>query len=226
MQLSRLFPFVLGMLLTLASAAQAAIIQSFTGDLRSDASFTSCGSACTLGPGNSDSDFAQWAGVERDFTIATFSSVQAVTFSYGGGTNGSGAAIAAGGFEPYLSLFNSSGAFLASTYFGVTCPSGANTNAGSGQCFDVLLDGGVLAPGTYAIVISAFANMSFAENSGTGTLGDGLTGLGNLAFGEDLHYAFDVSIQDASPVPEPKGAVLIGVGVLLLVTIRRKIREN
>jgi hypothetical protein len=177
------------------------------------------------GPANSDADFAQWAGVERDFTIAASSSVQAVTFSYGGGTNGSGAAIAAGGFEPYLSLFSSSGAFLASTYSGITCPSGAKTNPSSGQCFDVLLDAGVLAPGTYAIVISACENMSFAENAGTGTLGDGLTGLGNLTFGEDLHYAFDVNIQDTSPVPESNGAALIGVGGLLLVAVRRKIHE-
>jgi len=48
-----------------------------------------------------------------------------------------------GGFEPYLSLFDASGNFLASTFFGTTCPAGANTNTVSGQCFDELLDGGV-----------------------------------------------------------------------------------
>ena len=106
--------------------SQAGTIQSFTGDLRTDATFISCGSGCTLGAGNSDSDYAQWAAVERDFTVAASSMVQAITFSYGGGTNGNGLAIGPGGFEPYLSLFDASGSFLASTLFGITCPPGAN----------------------------------------------------------------------------------------------------
>ncbi len=204
--------------------SQAGTIQSFTGDLRTDATFISCGSGCTLDAGNSDSDYAQWAAVERDFHVAVSSSVQAITFSYGGGINGNGLAIDPGGFEPYLSLFDASGDFLASTFFGINCPPGANTNAGSGQCFDVLLDAGVLAPGNYAITISAFENMSFAENSGMGTLPDGFTGLGNLAQGEDMHYAFDVTLQDASasPVPEPASLGLMGCAVLLAFRVGRR----
>ena len=150
----RLLAMLAGLFAAGAGQLQANII-SFTGDLRVDATFVSCGSGCTLGAGNSDSDYAQWAAVERDFTVATSSLVHAITFSYGGGTNGNGIAIGAGGFEPYLSLFDASGNFLASTFFGTTCPPGANTN-GSGQCFDVLLDAGVLAPGNYAITISAW----------------------------------------------------------------------
>ncbi|MGA7240161.1 MAG: DVUA0089 family protein [Bryobacteraceae bacterium] len=204
-------------------------ILSFTGDLRTDATFISCGSGCTLDAGNSDFDYAQWAAVERDFTVATSSLVQAITFSYGGGTNGHGLAIGASGFEPYLSLFDASGAFLASTFLGTTCPPGANTNAGSGQCFDVLLDAGVLAPGNYAITISAFENMSFAENSGLGSLADGFTGLGNLAPGEDMHYAFDVDLTPAiaTAVPEPaSGALLAGAGLLWCLATRKSRPAN
>jgi hypothetical protein len=202
--------------------SHAATIQSFTGNLRTDATFISCGSGCTLGSGNSDSAYAQWAAVERNFTLAASSTVQAMSFSYGGGANGKGVAIGPGGFEPYLSLFDASGTFLASTFFGITCPSGASTNIGSGQCLDVLLDAGVLPPGNYAITISAFENMSFTENSGVSSLADGFTGLGNLVPGEDMHYAFDVLLQDASPVPEPANFGLMGCAVLLALGVRRK----
>lgn len=119
---------------------------SFVGNLRTDANVTGCGSGCTLGPSNTDGDYAQWAAVVDSFVVGTASQMRAITFSYGGGTNGAGTAIPEGGFEPYLSLFDASGNFLASTFFGTTCPAGANTNTVSGQCFDELLDGGVLSP--------------------------------------------------------------------------------
>src|SRR5258708_866735 len=154
---------------------------SFVGNLRTDAN-SGCESGCSI-----DGDYAQFAAVIDSFTVATTSTMQAITFSYGGGVNGAGQNIAQGGFEPYLSLFDNSGGFLTSTAPGTTCPAGANTNTVSNVCFDELLDGGTLAPGTYKIAISAFDNLSFAENTGTGTLADGFTGLGNLFQGEDLH---------------------------------------
>jgi hypothetical protein len=142
----------------------------------------------------------------------------AITFSYGGGTNGASQVIPQGGFEPYLSLFDAGGNFLASTFFGTTCPPGANTNTVSNACFDVQLDGGTLAAGSYQIAISAFENMSLAENNGSGTLADGFTGLGNLAAGEDLHYAFDVVLNSTTPVPEPgSGTLLLTASGLLLI---------
>lgn len=195
---------------------------SFAGNLRDDANVISCGSGCTLGASNTDGDYAQWAAVVDSFTVSSSSAMEAITFSYGGGVNGAGTTIAQGGFEPYLSLFNSSGDFLASTYFGTTCPAGANTNTVSGQCLDVSLDGGTLAPGSYQIAISAFENMSFAENSGAGTLADGFTGLGNLAGGEDLHYAFDVVLASATPVPEPSAGWVLGGAVLAVGGLRRR----
>ena len=219
----RLLALVAGVFAAGMGLLQANIL-SFAGDLRADATFVACGSGCTLSAGNSDFDYAQWAAVERDFTVGASSMVQAVTFSYGGGTNGHGMAIGPGGFEPYLSLFDSSGNFLASTFFGITCPPGANTNAGSGQCFDVLLDAGVLAPGNYAITISAFENMSFAENLGVGSLADGFTGLGNPAPGEDTHYAFDVILNDAKPAPEPARLGLAVCCVLMALGFRRNAR--
>lgn len=214
--------FLIGVCVFIPSARGDTI--SFAGDLRADATFTSCGAGCTLGPANTDGDYAQWAAVVKDFHVSTTSLMSALTFSYGGGTNGVGSVIAQGGFEPYLSLFDSGGKFLASTFFGTTCPLGAQTNTISNQCFDVQLDGGTLAAGDYQIAISAFENMSFAENHGSAfTLADGFTGLGNLFPGEDMHYAFDVTLTSTTPVPEPLSAfLLLGGAAACLFHFKRK----
>jgi hypothetical protein len=201
--------------------ADADTVLSFTGDLRTDATVIGCGAGCTLGPASTDAEYAQWAAVVSDFHVGTTSAVKAITFSYGGGTNGAGTAIPEGGFEPYLSLFDSAGNFLVSTFAGTVCPSGAKTNTMSGQCFDVLLDGGSLSAGDYEIAISAFENISFAENLGTGKLADGFTGLGNLATGEDMHYAFDVILESSALVPEPKSLYLIALAVLAVHGFQR-----
>lgn len=213
--------------LGLCTQPSSASTISYTGNLRTDANVTACGSGCTLGSANTDADYAQWAAVVETFTVSSTSSLEAITFGYGGGTNGAGTIIPEGGFEPYLSLFDGAGDFLASTFFGTTCPAGANVNSMSGFCYDVALDGGTLSPGTYEIAISAFENLSFAENLGTGTLADGFTGLGNLFPGEDLNYAFDVILTPAvSPVPEPSSLLFVGSGCSLLLAsvLRLRIR--
>ena len=159
----------------LLPSADASVL-SFTGDLRSDANFISCGFDCVLRPADTGGDYAQWAAASVDFAVPVASTI-AITFSYGGGTNGKGAVIAEGGFEPYLSLFDEGGNFVASTDAGTTCPAGAQTNSTTGLCYDVELDGGILAAGTYNIAISAFENMSLAENPGGYLLSDSFTGL-------------------------------------------------
>jgi len=203
-------------------------VLSFVGNLRDNANVP--GGGYLLSDMVTDLDFAQFTGFAATFTVSAASSMEAITFSYGGGTNGQGTAISEGGFSPYLSLFDASGKFLGST-FGTHCPPGANANSVSGNCYDALLDGGTLAPGDYQIVISAFENMSYAENYGVGTLADGLIGLGNLdGTGStdptdpsyELHYAFDVILgtPQTPAVPEPASLWLLAPVVLTLYKIR------
>ena len=212
--------------------ARADVI-SFVGDLRSDANVP--GQGVAPDPSLSDAEFAQLTGFAATFHVAVPSSMEAITFSYGGGTNGHGATILEGGFSPYLSLFDAGGNFLASTFSGTTCPAGANNNSVTGNCYDVLLDGGNLGVGDYQIVISAFENLSYAENYGTGTLADGLTGLGNLdGTGSinpvdpdyQLHYAFDVILgtPQTAPVPEPASLWLLAPVAWTVYTISRRRR--
>lgn len=202
------------MLLGGASSGSASTVFFYSGDLRTDATVTDCGTGCTLDPSNTDSDYAQWAAAVYSFQVLQPTPMEAITYSYGGGTSLTGAIVASGGLEPYLSLFDAGGNFLASTFYGTTCPPGANTV--SGNCYDVSLDGGILSPGSYEIAITAYENMSYAENLGSPyLLSDGFTGLGNLQPGEKLTYAFDVILSaQTAPVPEP-GTLAMITGALL-----------
>lgn len=134
--------------------------------------------------------------VLRTFTLSAPGSVTIRSWGYGGssgapgGTNAAGAAIAAGGFDPYVTLFAGSGpaaTFLASNDDGL-CPPGTIADA---LCGDSTLVTGVLPAGTYTLAISAFLNMSLAENLGSGTLGDGFVGLGSFGTRTNA-YAVDI----------------------------------
>ena len=187
----------------------------YSGDLRANATITNCGGVCMLAPSDSDATWAQWAGISIPFTLLTPTSVNAITFGFGGGTSATGSVVVAGGFEPYLSLFNSTGQFLMSTFNGINCPSGAGS--AGGNCFDVKLDAGLLASGSYTLVLSAYSNMSLAENLGSGLLIDGLTGLGNLGVNENLNYGLDLNIlAPVAATPEPGGASLLLCSAILM----------
>ena len=130
------------------------------------------------------------------FTLSAPTSISVQSWGYGGtlnapgGTNANGVVITPGGFDPYVSLFAGTGAgatFIASNDDGA-CPPGT---AVLGNCFDSTLTIN-LGAGNYTLAVSSFLNMSFAENLGTGTLGDGFIGLGS--FGDRSNaYAVDIS---------------------------------
>jgi len=136
------------------------------------------------------------------FTVNNPVPVTIQTYGYGGsanapqGKNAAGLVIPSGGFDPYISLFRGVGdsaAFVASNDDGV-CPPGTASPA----CHDSSLTM-LLPAGSYTVVISAFENISFAENQGTGTLGDGFVGFGTYfdqASGttRTSNYAVDIKI--------------------------------
>lgn len=131
------------------------------------------------------------------FTLTAPGVVTIQSWGYGGssgapgGVNAQGSAIAAGGFDPYVSLFSGTGpsaTFVASNDDG-TCPPGTVADA---LCGDSTLVTAVLPAGSYTLAVSAFLNMSFAENLGSGTLGDGFIGLGSFGTRTNA-YAVDIS---------------------------------
>ncbi|MGH9720611.1 MAG: DVUA0089 family protein [Bryobacteraceae bacterium] len=169
------------------------------------------------------------------FTLSSTANVSFQSWGYGGtanapgGTNAAGAVITPGGFDPYLSLFAGAGpsaTFLVSNDDGF-CPPGTPGPA----CRDSSLDVLNLAAGTYTAALSVFSNFSFAENFGSGTLGDGFIGLGSYYNADsdsfrNPAYALDIT-SDGLPVaiPEPGTlGVLAAATLLFIIGRRRRIR--
>ena len=148
----------------------------------------------------------------HSFTVFADSDVTFESFSYAGGTNGSGTLIPGGGFDPILSVFDASGTFLFLQDDGR-----AVSDPAADPDFDFLTTVALTA-GTYTAAITAFSNL--AEGP---TLSDGFTGRGSfIDFVGDprsTSYAFDVS--GPAVVPLPAAAWLFGSGLLALLGAQR-----
>lgn len=94
------------------------------------------------------------------FTFSTVSEVMARTWSFGGGVNGAGDAIPAGGFPTVLALFEASGNqdLLQLAQGSVNgCGPGATTDPVSGFCWDAYLQTTLVA-GDYLLTLSQDGN--------------------------------------------------------------------
>jgi hypothetical protein len=149
------------------------------------------------------------------FTVDQTTAVSFQTLSYAGGTNGAGASIGAGGFDPVLSLFK---------YSGDRVLLGANDDGGCGQagsdggaCLDSFFAASLLTPGNYVLALTESPNTALGP-----TLADGfaLSGGGDFTCSmflgtsgpfcdstlrqRDGHWAVDILGADgASLLPPP-----------------------
>jgi hypothetical protein len=122
--------------------------------------------------------------------------------------------VAAGGADPYFTLFAGTGdaaTFSQSNYVQAFS---------TGGDFD---DTYALAAGDYTVAMAVFANMSFAENAGTGTLGDGFVGLGDPTWLGNYYYELVVTLEGGS-VPEPSTLALLAVAAAAAAAGRRRSR--
>jgi len=199
--------------------------------LAAPCSATSISLAGSLDP-NDPNDVLLYA-----FTLSAPSTLTIQSYGYGGtgnapgGRNAAGSVILAGGFDSYVSLFAGTGAaatFLMSNDDGV-CPPGNPVPA----CHDSTLVMPSLVAGSYTLALSVFDNFSFAENFGSGTLGDGFIGLGDYfdaASGtvRTSNCAVDISAPSlvATPAPEPAAWPMAAGGLLALVLARIRWNRN
>jgi hypothetical protein len=146
-----------------------------------------------------------------DYSIANNVALYTVTVAVAGTVTFDSLGFAMGGADPYFTLFNPDGTFTSG---------GSNYDQAfsTGGDFDLSY---LLAAGDYTFAIGTFANMSFAENWGTGTLADGFTGLGGPYYLGNSYYEVDVTTPTAS-VPEPATLLLLGTGLAALAGCARR----
>jgi len=187
-------------LLTVALVASGAMASASTVTLAGR--FDDAGNAALVGSALGAALFTDDSATANNVALYAF------TLSMTGMVTIQSTGFASGGADPYFSLFDGAGAdaaFAGSNY-------AQAFSTGGDFLYSALLDAGA-----YQIALGSFANLSFAENSGGGWLGDGFVGLGQPgALGDASYRLLLTTAAAAAPVPEPATLWLLAIGLIAL----------
>lgn len=179
--------------LTLAGGMAQAAVETLSGRLDDATNTALIGSwgappVFTADPLDSSENVALY-----NFTLAASQTVRFESQGY-----------AAGGIDPYVSLFSGTGG--PATF----------VRSFSGSAVGDFDETVLMLAGDYTIAIGLYMNMSFAENYGAGMLADGFTGLGGSVFG-DGSYRLVLTTSDVRPLPEPGTLWLLPIALACMV---------
>lgn len=194
-------------LLGLAAPAGAASL-SFTGNLAQD---------------DSVATFA--------FAVSAPGQVTLRSFSYAGGVNGAGTAIASGGFDLSVSLFDAAGLLVLSQDDATPECDGVPNDPVTNDCFDVRVIT-TLAAGDYLVAVTQFNNAAVGPDlaAGFSRTGANFTSVFGCSAGQfcdvsaesrTSFWAVDVGGDSVAVVPAPAVGWLFGVVVAGLGLVRR-----
>jgi len=194
---------ILSLFVLMAASARADAVFSYTGSL--------------LSPEDSTSG-------QIVITVPVAGTVDLQTWSFGGGTNAAGALIPAGGFDPFVGVFQGTGStalfingtsdILANYGSFMGCPPGAEVNIGGAVCGDITMSL-PLAAGTYTVLLTDADYFPVAVDEISGTLGDGFfdftpgafplqTCNGTDCVNDTANWAIDITTPSGvAAVPEP-----------------------
>ena len=140
--------------------------------------------ACTADNFSFTGTFSYDTDVELfTFTLAApTADVLLRTWSYAGGTNAMGSAIPAGGFEPVIDIFDSSGNMM-NPGSSIPCGGATAMDPATGECGDAYypttlsFPAGTCAAGTYTVVLTEDANAAIGPTLGDGFFGEAVLGV-------------------------------------------------
>lgn len=173
-----------------------------------------------------------------DFSVSEYSTVKIRTLSYAGGINVAGEAVAGGGFDPVLSLFDGNGFFITTNddYYSSSGDSISPTNndPATGKSYDAYMELN-LQPGDYMVSLTQwlnFFNGILPGNDGFWNISLGFFQDNNRFYSQNFvdlsgnrrtdAWALDIEMAPApEPVPLPSAIWLMGGGLGALVGIRK-----
>jgi hypothetical protein len=184
---------------------------------------------------------------ETNATLSAAGTLTLQTWGFGGGTNAAGTVMPAGGFDPFVGVFDSSGDLIQGTSDVLSnytsfagCPPAGLVTIGSvpGNCGDITMSL-PLAAGTYTVLLSdaEYIPNAIFDSPSYGNLSEGFTDLTGGAFqtcvdlndcnNDTAKWALDVTTPGGvTATPEPGSLAVCGLGLMAIVATWKSKKEK